>query len=278
LKILITGGKGQLGTDLNTQLSLKHQIYSMGKEDIDITDLDKVIDLVRKIKPNLMINAAAYTNVDGCETETDVAYKINAVGAKNLAISALESDSKLLHISTDFVFDGKATSPYIEFDAPNPLSIYGKSKLAGEQCIKDICSKYYILRTSWLYGKNGTNFVKTMLRLAEERQYLNVVDDQIGTPTYTIDLVNMVETLIQTDAYGTYHASNDGQCSWNEFAKRIFQFAEKNDISVLPIRTEELNRPASRPKYSVMRNYMMELQLNYRVRHWEEALREYFDK
>ncbi len=278
MRVLITGGMGQLGIDLTKQLSLNHQVYSVGKKEVDVANLDNVINVVRRINPDLIINSAAYTIVDECEINIDLAYRINTVGAKNMAIASLEVNSKLLHISTDFVFDGNSTNPYIEFDSPNPLSIYGKSKLAGEVCIKDICQKHYVLRTSWLYGKSGNNFVKTMLKLAEERKCIRVVDDQVGTPTYTLDLVEIVKALIKTEAYGTYHASNDGQCSWNEFAKTIFNLSGNKEIEVLSITSEELNRPAQRPKYSVMRNYMLELQLEYYVRNWQDALREYFGK
>ncbi|SET21495.1 dTDP-4-dehydrorhamnose reductase [Natronincola peptidivorans] len=277
MKVMVTGAKGQLGVDLVNKLSLKHDIMAADKEDLDIIDLDQVMKAVRNLKPDVIINAAAYTNVDGAETEVDLAYRINCVGAKNLAIAALEYGGRLLHISTDFIFDGRKNTPYTEFDATNPLSVYGKSKLAGETCIKEICNRHYILRTAWLYGEHGNNFVKTMLRLAENNKTLKVVDDQIGSPTYTKDLVKVIEKMITTDAYGTYHASNAGACSWNEFAKKIFQMKEIKDIEVLPITSEEFNRPAVRPKYSVMENYMLKLQLDYEMRHWEEGLKEYFN-
>jgi dTDP-4-dehydrorhamnose reductase len=278
LKILVTGSNGQLGIDIVNTLSKKYEVVGLDSKDLDITNLDNVLNTVKEIKPDIIINSAAYTNVDGCEENIDLAYKVNGLGARNLAISSFENNSRLLHISTDFVFDGEKNEPYIEFDNTNPLSIYGKSKLAGENYIKEICPRHYILRTAWLYGKNGNNFVKTMLRLAENNKTLKVVDDQIGSPTYTMDLVKVIEMIIKTDAYGTYHVSNDGSCSWNEFAKKIFEFADFKDIQVLPISTEEFGRPAQRPKYSVMRNYMLELDFNYYIRNWEEALKEYFSK
>ncbi|SHK55300.1 dTDP-4-dehydrorhamnose reductase [Tepidibacter formicigenes] len=278
MKILVTGSNGQLGIDIVNTLSKKYEVVGLDSKDLDITNLDNVLNTVKEIKPDIIINSAAYTNVDGCEENIDLAYKVNGLGARNLAISSFENNSRLLHISTDFVFDGEKNEPYIEFDNTNPLSIYGKSKLAGENYIKEICPRHYILRTAWLYGKNGNNFVKTMLRLAENNKTLKVVDDQIGSPTYTMDLVKVIEMIIKTDAYGTYHVSNDGSCSWNEFAKKIFEFADFKDIQVLPISTEEFGRPAQRPKYSVMRNYMLELDFNYYIRNWEEALKEYFSK
>ncbi|SHH34104.1 dTDP-4-dehydrorhamnose reductase [Tepidibacter thalassicus] len=275
MKILVTGANGQLGIDVVNNLSEKYEVIGLDAKDLDITNIDNVINTVKRIRPDIIINSAAYTNVDECEENIDLAYKVNGLGARNLAISSLENNSRILHISTDFVFDGEKNEPYIEFDKPNPLSIYGKSKLVGENFVKDICPRYYILRTAWLYGKNGNNFVKTMLKLSENNKTLRVVDDQIGTPTYTMDLVKVIEMIIKNDAYGTYHVSNDGSCSWNEFAKKIFEFGNI-DIGVLPITTQELNRPAQRPKYSVMRNYMLEIDFNYFIRNWEDALIEYF--
>lgn len=278
MKILVAGAKGQLGIDVVNKLSEKHEVVGFDEKYLDITNLDNVVSNIKSIKPNLIINCAAYTNVDGCEENVDMAYKINTLGARNLAIASLENKSRLLHISTDFVFDGEKKEDYIEFDSTNPISVYGKSKLEGEKFIREICPRHYILRTSWLYGKNGNNFVKTMMRLSENNKTLKVVDDQIGSPTYTEDLVEVINMIIQKEAYGTYHVSNAGKCTWNEFAKKIFELAEIKNIKVLPITTEELNRPAKRPKYSVMRNYMLELEFNYYIKHWEIALREYFSK
>ncbi|AOY78259.1 dTDP-4-dehydrorhamnose reductase [Clostridium formicaceticum] len=278
MKILVIGAKGQLGTDVVEKLSGGYETIGVEKEALDITNLEGTINTVRDIKPDVIINTAAYTNVDGAETEVDLAYKVNCIGAKNLAIATMETGCRLVHISTDFVFDGQKSSPYIEFDPSNPLSIYGKSKLAGEISIKEICHRHYILRTSWLYGEHGHNFVKTMLKLSETNRTLRVVDDQIGSPTYTKDLVAVIEKIITTDAYGTYHASNEGECSWNAFAKKIFEVAGVKDIQVSPITSEELNRPAIRPKYSVMKNYMLQLQLDYKMPHWEEGLKNFNNK
>lgn len=276
-KILVTGSKGQLGVDLVNILSNKYYVIGLDKEKLDITNLDYVINTVKNIKPDIIINSAAYTNVDGCEENIDLSYKINSLGARNLAIASLENDSKLVHISTDFVFDGEKTKPYIEFDKPNPLSIYGQSKLLGEEFIKEINTRHYILRASWLYGENGNNFVKTMLKLGKGNKILKVVNDQKGTPTYTKDLVDVINMIIKTDAYGTYHTSNEGECTWFEFAKKIFEISNMKNIEIIPITTEELDRPAKRPKYSVMKNYMLELDLNYKLKHWDESLKKYFD-
>ncbi len=275
MKILVTGAKGQLGIDVVNHLSKSYEVIGLDKDDLDITNLESVLDCINEVNPDIIINCAAYTNVDGCEENQDLAYKINGIGARNLAIVSNKNDIKLLHISTDFVFDGETDGVYTEFDVTNPLSVYGKSKKAGEDFIKKMSSKYFIIRTAWLYGKNGNNFVKTMLRLAETNDTLKIVDDQVGTPTFTEDLVEVIAMVIKTEKYGTYHVSNDGKCSWYDFAKKIFEIANV-DIKVLPITTEELARPAKRPKYSVMRNYMLELEFDYNIRSWEEGLKEYF--
>lgn len=275
-KVLITGAKGQLGVDFVKGLSEEYDTIELAKEELNIINLDKTINIVREIKPNIVINAAAYTNVDKAEKEVDLAYQINALGARNLAVACLETQSKLVHISTDFVFDGERNEPYIEFDKTNPLSTYGKSKLAGEELIKEIHPKHFIFRTSWLYGKNGNNFIKTMLRLAKEKKTLKIVNDQKGTPTYTKDLVEAIKKVMETDAYGIYHTSNEGECTWYEFAKHIFEIL-KIDIAILPITTKELNRLAKRPAYSVMRNYMLDLGFNYKMRNWKSSLKSFIE-
>lgn len=276
-KILVTGSKGQLGVDLVNILSKEYHLIGLDKETLDITNLYYVMNTVKNINPYIIINSAAYTNVDGCEKNIDLSYKINSLGARNLAIASLENNSRLVHISTDFVFDGKKNEPYIEFDKPNPLNIYGKSKLLGEQFIKEINPRHYILRTSWLYGEYGNNFVKTMLKLGKENKVLEVVNDQRGTPTYTKDLVKVINMIIKTDAYGTYHTSNEGECTWFEFANKIFEIADMKNIEVIPITTQELNRPAKRPKYSVIENYMLALNFDYKLNPWEYSLNQYFN-
>ncbi len=275
MRILLTGARGQLGTDFCRLLNHKHEITAWDLEELDITKLNDVLEAADTVKPDAIVNCAAYTNVDGCESNHDLAYRINVLGAKNLAIAAFEKNARLLHISTDFVFDGSKKSPYYEYDAANPLSVYGETKLAAEHAIRDICPKHYILRTAWLYGHHGSNFVKTMLKLSEERDELNVVDDQIGTPTFSEDLVRAMEATLVSDAYGMYHASNDGECSWLDFAQRIFSIAGKT-VLVKPITSQQLNRPAVRPPYSVMKNFMLENHHGLFMRQWEEALTEYF--
>jgi dTDP-4-dehydrorhamnose reductase len=274
MNILLLGARGQLGVDLVAALSPEHDVTAWDVDELDITDLNAVMGAVRKIRPALILNAAAYTDVDGCESNTEIAYRVNALGPRNLAIAALEEGSRILHISTDFVFDGEKRTPYLEFDEPNPVSVYGRSKLAGEQAIREITPRHYILRTAWLYGKHGHNFVKTMLRLAGERDTISVVDDQVGTPTTTADLIEAILAVIGTDAYGTYHATCEGACSWYDFAVAIFRHAGVS-VRVEPTNTEALGRPAKRPAYSVLDNFMLRCQHHVTLRDWESALCEF---
>ncbi|GMQ60751.1 dTDP-4-dehydrorhamnose reductase [Vallitalea sediminicola] len=232
---------------------------------------------ISKLEPQAIINCAGYTNVDDCEDNYELAYNINTQGCYNLALIAKKLDCILVHMSTDYVFNGKKDEPYIESDQPNPINIYGNSKLLGEIIVSKMCLKHFILRTSWLYGTTGKNFVKTILRIADIKNKISVVNDQIGTPTYTVDLINIIAQLINTDAYGTYHVSNDGQCSWYEFANKIIQLTNKN-TSVVPITTDQLKRTANRPSYSVLKNYMLEYQFNYNLRNWQDALGEFLNK
>jgi dTDP-4-dehydrorhamnose reductase len=273
MKIFITGSDGQLGKALQKVLKNKHKLFLGTQENCDITNCQQVIKVVRGFKPEIIIHAAAYTDVDSCETNKKLAFNVNAEGTKNVASGAKNVGAKLVYISTDFVFDGKNKKPYLETDEPNPLSVYGRSKLAGEEWTKKLSSKYFILRTAWLYGKEGKNFVKTMLSLAKEKDEVKVVNDQIGTPTYAADLVAVIEKIIKTDIYGLYHASNNGECSWYDFACEIFKLAGKK-VKVIPITTEEFGRPAPRPAYSVLRNFCLEQQSIF-MRNWQEALKEY---
>ncbi|PFN07048.1 dTDP-4-dehydrorhamnose reductase [Bacillus cereus] len=252
MKVLVTGAKGQLGQDILRLLeSYSWEVYGLGREELDITNQQQVNEKVVSIKPDVIIHTAAYTQVDQAENDLEMAFKVNGDGTKYLAQAAEEIKAKFCYISTDYVFDGTSTEPYKTEDPTNPQTIYGKSKLVGEQYTQEICSKYFIVRTSWVFGLYGNNFVKTMLRLAEERNELGVVHDQVGSPTYTEDLARFIIELVQSEKYGTYHGSNSGSCSWYEFAQEIFQQANVN-IKVNPVTTEEFPRPAMRPKYSIL--------------------------
>lgn len=278
MNILITGVKGQLGHELYEMLDGRETVTGIDIEDVDITDAQKVHEYINDFQPDVVIHPAAYTNVDACESNVDLAYKVNAVGTQNIASACLNTGAKMVYVSTDFVFDGQKEEPYIEFDTPNPLSVYGKSKLAGEMLASRILNRLFIVRTAWLYGLNGNNFVKSILSQAKEKDTLTVVNDQWGTPTYTKDLAEVICRLIYTDGYGIYHATNNGQCTWYDFAKKILEYAGMEHVNVLPITTDELDRPAKRPRYSVLRNFMLELTIGDTMRPWDDALKEYIRK
>jgi len=276
IKVLLVGSEGQLGLELQKQLQNKSLEYiPLDLPEFDITNLDMVIKKITKETPDLIINCAAYTDVDGCENNTDTAYKVNALGAKNLAISAEKVGAKLVHVSTDYIFNGLGEKPYNEYDSSDPQTVYGQSKLLGEKFVQQFSSKFFIFRTAWLYGE-GNNFVRTMLRLAVENDELNVVNDQIGSPTSTVDLAKAIIDLMETEHYGLYHATCEGKCSWYDFAKKIFEI--KNiDIKVNPVSSDQFKRDAERPKYSVLDNYILKLIDQNNFRHWEESLKEYLE-
>lgn len=280
-KIMITGCNGQLGRALN-QLYEKEQGTELVNTDVfqgdgitplDITNVDAVLSFVREIKPDAIINCAAHTNVDKCETDGDNAYKINAIGARNLSIAATEAGAKLMHISTDYVFPGTENRALTEFDAVEPTSMYGKTKLAGENFVRDFGDKYFIIRTAWLYG-DGKNFVKTMLRLAQEHSEVGVVKDQYGTPTSAMELAKAIKYLLPTENYGLFHGTCEGSCSWADFAAEIFRLAGK-DTKVNYITTEEFGSPTKRPAYSILDNYMLRLTTDFTFAPWQDAIAEY---
>lgn len=283
-KILVTGCNGQLGRAIrkeyegtDTQFINTDVTEGDGARALDITDVETVIKLVTEEQPEVIINCAAHTNVDACETQWDAAYRINAIGPRNLSIAATKVGAKMIHVSTDYVFEGNGTKPYTEFDAPNPVSAYGKTKLEGENFVKEFASKYFILRTAWLYGE-GKNFVKTMLRLAENHDEVSVVCDQVGTPTSAVELAKMIHYLEPTENYGIFHATCEGDTNWAVFAEEIFKLAGKN-TKVNHVTSEEYAKmnPASahRPAYSILDNYMLRLTGDFRMADWQDALRIY---
>ena len=273
--IIVTGCNGQLGRAVNQEISSHADITFVNTDvaELDITDIDKVLELVRDVKPYAIINCAAHTGVDACETDVDNAYRINAIGPRNLSIAAAEQKAKMIHISTDYVFDGKAAKPYVEFDAPNPQGVYGATKLVGENMVKEFADRYFILRTAWLYGE-GKNFVKTMLRLSESNDKVRVVGDQVGSPTSTKELAGAIAHLLFTDNYGLFHATCEGSCSWAQFTEEIFRLAGRN-TAVEAITTEEYGAAAPRPAYSILENYMLKLTTDYRFADWHDAIQVY---
>lgn len=274
MKIMITGADGQLGTELQRALG-KEDLFPVDIEELDITDFDAVIKEVNRFGPDLIIHAAAFTDVDGAELNRDLAYKVNAAGTQNLAIAARGAGAVILYVSTDFVFDGLKGTAYQEFDDVNPVSVYGRSKLAGERYVQSLTNTHYICRTAWLYGRHGHNFVKTMLKLGEEKQTIKVVDDQVGSPTNAADLADKLAEVGLSGRFGIYHTTNTGETSWFGFAAKIFELAGL-PVELEPIKTAQLSRPAPRPAYSVLRGLSLELQGLAPMRPWEEALGDYF--
>ena len=276
MKILVTGSNGMLGHDLIDVLKDNHELILTTSKTLDITDKDKVIEFIRENNPDIVINSAAYTDVDGCEENQDIAYAVNGDGVENLALGCREVDCPLVHVSTDYVFDGTARDPIREDGKIGPISVYGKSKLKGEEAIQKILDKFFIVRTAWLYGINGGNFPKTMLELAKNHSEITVVYDEVGTPTYTPDLAYAISQLIDTDYYGIYHITNSGHCSWCEFARYIFEVAG-SDVNVIPVTASEFARPAPRPHYSVLENKRWIDKGFEPLRHYKDAAKEYIE-
>jgi len=306
-RVLITGSNGMLGVDLSWELNKDYEVIGVDfvmrlpyREvtdfyKLDITDRNSTAYVIKKARPDIVVHAAAYTDVDECELNPKKAYKVNSEGTKNVALACKAADVPLIYISTDFVFDGKKKKPYKETDKANPLSIYGDSKLKGEETIRDILKKYFILRTSWLYGKHGKNFVNTIIAKAKKEKMLKVVDDQAGSPTYTKDLAKAIHVLLNKVlslfdvhrrddmSFSTttpqrwarvYHVSNSGSVSWFDYTKEILKLA-KLKTKVIPISSKELARPAKRPAMSVLDNSKFAKFTGYKMRNWREALKEY---
>lgn len=275
MKIFVTGCNGQLGRAVNEQYKNDTNVTFVNTDvaDLDITKVEDVIGAVKAEKPDVIVNCAAHTAVDACETDWDNAYRINAIGPRNLSLAANEVNAKLVHISTDYVFDGRGNRPYTEFDAVDPQGAYGKTKLAGEEFVKAFANRYFIIRTAWLYG-DGKNFVKTMLRLSETNDTVSVVKDQVGSPTSTKELAGAIAHLIPTDNYGLFHGTCEGVCSWADFTEEIFRLKGLS-TKVNRITTAEFNAKAPRPAYSVLENYMLKLTTDYKFAPWEDAIAEY---
>jgi dTDP-4-dehydrorhamnose reductase len=269
--ILVVGHKGMLGQDLLALLGERGRGADL--PDIDITDMVSVQQVLIALKPKVVVNCAAYTDVDGCETNTETAMQVNGEGVAFLALVTKDIGAKLVQVSTDYVFDGSKGSPYQVDDLQKPLGIYGESKLAGELNV-DINPDHLLVRTQWLYGLQGKNFVETMLKLGQDKSLLTVVDDQIGSPTWTVDLAKGIIALIDKDCRGTYHCANSGHTSWNGFAKQIFKESGMT-VQVDPMTTEQLNRPARRPLYSTLDCSKLSADTGFVPQQWQEALQQY---
>ena len=275
IKLFITGCNGQLGREINKKYAGRDDIELINTDvaELDITNVDAVVKMIEDVKPYAIINCAAHTAVDKCEDDVDNAYKINAIGPRNLSIAANKVGAKMVHISTDYVFEGNGIKPYTEFDETNPQGMYGRTKLEGERFVEKFADKYFIIRTAWLYG-DGKNFVKTMLRLSETNDEVRVVGDQIGSPTSTAVLADIIDNLIWTDNYGLFHGTCEGVCSWADFTEEIFRLAGKT-TKVNHITTAEYPTPAKRPAYSVLDNYMLKITTGYVAADWKDAIAVY---
>lgn len=278
-KLIITGCNGQLGRAINEQYraDTEYELINTDVDELDITNVDAVLALSREVKPYAIINCAAYTNVDRCEVDVDLAYRINAIGARNLAIAAADAGAKLMHVSTDYVFPGTSPKPLTEFDTPAPISMYGRTKYAGEQFVQQFADRYFMIRTAWLYG-DGHNFAKTMLKLSEKTDEIGVVMDQFGSPTSATELAKAIKYLLPTENYGLFHGTCEGDTNWAEFAQTVLRLAGK-PTRIEPITSEEYKRrfpeSASRPAYSILDNYMLRLTTDFRFASWQDAIAVY---
>ena len=275
MRVLVTGVGGQLGYDVIKELE-KRNIECIGadKAEFDVTDFDAVHKFITDYIPDAVIHCSAYTAVDKAEDEPELCYLVNVVGTENIAKVCKEIDAEMVYISTDYVFDGTKDGFYEVDDVPNPINVYGKTKLAGEKAVQRILEKYFVVRISWVFGINGNNFVKTMLRLGKERNELNVVADQVGSPTYTADLASLLVDMIQTEKYGIYHATNEGECSWAEFAEEIFNVAGMN-VKVNHITSAGYPTKAKRPLNSRFNKRSLNISNFTRLQHWKCALKNY---
>lgn len=253
MKVLVTGVKGQLGYDVVRELQKRgHEAVGVDIDEMDITDAAAVERVITQTKPEAVIHCSAYTAVDRAEDDIEICRRVNVDGTENIAKICKKIDCKMLYLSTDYIFSGDGERPWEPDDEASPLNAYGQSKYDGEMALKKYVDKYFIVRISWVFGINGNNFIKTMLRLGRENGAVKVVDDQIGSPTYTYDLARLLVDMIESDRYGAYHATNEGICSWYEFAKEIFRAAGMNDVSVMPVKSGEFPVKAKRPKNSRM--------------------------
>lgn len=273
MRVYITGAKGQLGRALMRRLA-QHDLFGVDLPEVDLTDLGAARSSIAAFRPDVIIHAAALTDVDGAARNPDLAYRINALGTRNVAVASEASGAALLAISTNEVFDGTKAEPYLEFDLANPLNPYAKSKLAAEVFVRDLTTRFYIIRTAWLYGLGGNNFVKKIITRADTDGKLRVVTDEVSSPTYTEDLITAVEQLMTTGAYGVYHFTNEGACSRYEFAQKILELSGRAQIPIEPILLKDYPRPSTPPPYAPLRNFCG-AQIGITLRPWADALADY---
>jgi len=282
-RILVIGAKGMLGRDLvkvlySTFRTDKHsnwEVLEWDIDEIDIREEKRTVTKIESFRPEIVINVAGYTDVDGCESNEEKAFAVNAEGMKHVALGALRCRAKVVYLSTDYIFDGKKREPYLEDDPPNPLSVYGRSKWKGEQYVRELVEDALIVRTQWLYGRNGNNFVTSILRQVREKKVLSIVNDQIGSPTYTVDLSEAISVLLQYDARGVFHVANSDLCTWYTFGQAILKLSGVERVKVIPISSKELGRPAVRPPYSVLHCQKLKQVTGMILRPWSEALKDF---
>jgi dTDP-4-dehydrorhamnose reductase len=282
-RILVVGAKGMLGRDLvkvlySTFRTNKHsnwEVLEWDIDEIDIREEKRTVTKIESFRPEIVINVAGYTDVDGCESNEEKAFAVNAEGMKHVALGALRCRAKVVYLSTDYIFDGKKREPYLEDDPPNPLSVYGRSKWKGEQYVRELVEDALIVRTQWLYGRNGNNFVTSILRQVREKKVLSIVNDQIGSPTYTVDLSEAISVLLQYDARGVFHVANSDLCTWYTFGQAILKLSGMERVKVIPISSKELGRPAVRPPYSVLHCQKLKQVTGMILRPWSEALKDF---
>lgn len=276
MKVLVTGTKGQLGFDVMRELEKRgHDAVGVDIEEMDITNAAQVNNVIKAASPDVVIHCSAYTAVDRAEDEVELCRKVNAGGTKNIAEVCAELDCKMIYISTDYIFSGDGDRPWEPDDEADPLNVYGQTKYEGEQEVKRRLNKYFIVRISWVFGINGNNFIKTMLRLGKENGAVKVVDDQIGSPTYTYDLATLLVDMAESEAYGQYHATNEGICSWYEFAKEIFKAAGMDQVSVTPVTSDEFPAKAKRPSNSRMSKEKLIKNGFNKLPAWQDAVKRY---
>lgn len=276
-RILVIGAKGMLGTDLMKVLHSfpSAEIIGWDIDEIDIRVEKDTIERIGRLRPEVVINVAAYTNVDECESQPEKAFAINAEGMRHVVLGTTKCHAKVVYLSTDYVFDGKKKGPYLESDLTHPLNVYGRSKLQGERYVQELTENGLIVRTQWLFGKGGNNFVASILRQAREKKELSIVNDQLGSPTYTVDLARAISALIERDRKGIFHVANSDECTWFRFAQSILEFSGIAGVSLRPISSKELNRPAVRPPYSVFDCSKLKEEAGVTLRPWSEAVKEY---
>ncbi len=282
-RILVVGAKGMLGRDLvkvlySTFRTDKHsnwEVLEWDIDEIDIREEKRTVTKIESFRPEIVINVAGYTDVDGCESNEEKAFAVNAEGMKHVALGALRCRAKVVYLSTDYIFDGKKREPYLEDDPPHPLSVYGRSKWKGEQYVRELVEDALIVRTQWLYGRNGNNFVTSILRQVREKKVLSIVNDQIGSPTYTVDLSEAISVLLQFDARGVFHVANSDLCTWYTFGQAILKLSGMERVKVIPISSKELGRPAVRPPYSVLHCQKLKQVTGMILRPWSEALKDF---